>query len=94
MVKWWLGVALGVCGLAGNAAAQYPYVPNQGQAAPLPEPVPLATMPPATAPAPGGPGMAGPLPGPGHFPTVVAFDVGSLTHDSSRSDNYQSQGAL
>jgi hypothetical protein len=63
MAKWWLGAVLGVGGLASSAAAQYPYLPNQGQASPMTDPVPIS----ATAqPGPGGSTMAAPgLAGPG-----------------------------
>jgi hypothetical protein len=62
MAKWWLGTVLGVCGLAGSAAAQYPYLPNQGQASPVQDPVPISATPDLgmTGPAMSGPGLAGP----------------------------------
>jgi hypothetical protein len=58
MAKWWLSAVLGVCGLAGSAAAQYPYLPNNGSAAAVPEPTPISAI--------AGPGMAGaPMADPG-----------------------------
>ena len=62
MGKWWIGVALLAGLMAGvPARAQNPYLPNSGNPAVMPDPVPTYSMPPATMPplpSPGGP--AGP----------------------------------
>ena len=56
MARRLLGVALSVIGLAGTAAAQNPYLPNQGRSMVMADPVPVA---PAIAPMNPGMGMGG-----------------------------------
>jgi hypothetical protein len=55
MAKWWMGVAVAWCGLAGTAAAQNPYLPYQARPAVMPEPVPFSSSaPPSGYPSNGG----------------------------------------